>query len=427
VDQETKAFYQGAFQEAASKVVAVDEQKFTEALALHERLTKPPGSLGLLEPLGAQLSAISREVPPPIGDPVAVVVFAGDHGVVSRGVTPWPQEVTAQMVANFLAGGAAINAFARQVGARVLVVDVGVANEVPVPSEPLSDSDSTEPLVPGRTGGAPGPTGAVSGPTGAVSGSSESLERLLGSFRPGEKSTQAAGSQGAGVLIRAKVAPGTRDLTQEDAMTQEEAILALDVGARTAGLLVDAGARCLVTGEMGIGNTTSSAALIGALTQTDASQVTGRGTGVSDAVFELKQSLVQGAIERASKNADTSVLGLLSALGGLETAAMAGFIVGAASRRVPVVLDGVISLAAALVAARSVPEALGYMVAGHRSTEPGAQVALRALGLEPLLDLRMRLGEGTGGCMAVSLVQAAARVLQEMATFDGAGVSSKEL
>ncbi len=406
MDQETRAFYQGAFHEAATKVAVLDEQRFQEAVALHERLTKPPGSLGLLENLGAQLSAISAEMPPPIGDPVAVAVFAGDHGVVSRGVTPWPQEVTAQMVANFLAGGAAINAFARQVGAQVVVVDVGVAHEVPLPQKLLGGFDAC---------------------TQVFSGPIESLEQLFAPSSTPAMPRQSAGFQGAGALIQAKVAPGTRDLTREDAMTHEEATLALDVGARVAGLLIDAGARCLVTGEMGIGNTTSSAALIGALTSSDASEVTGRGTGISDAVFERKRSLVQAAIKRALQGRDTSVLGLLRALGGLETAAMAGLVVGAAARRVPVILDGVISLAGALVAARSVPDVRGYMVAGHRSTEPGALVALRALGLEPLLDLRMRLGEGTGGCLAVPLVQAAARVLREMATFDGAGVSSKEL
>lgn len=406
MDQATKAFYRGAFQEAVSNVAAVDEHKFQEALALHERLTKPPGSLGLLEGLGAQLSAISAEMPPPIGDPVAVAVFAGDHGVVSRGVTPWPQEVTAQMVANFLAGGAAINAFARQVGAQVVVVDVGVAHEVPLPQELLSGSD---------------------GRTHVFSGPIESLEQLFALPSAPPRSRQPVGSQGAGALIQARVAQGTRDLTREDAMTYEEVTLALDVGARVAGLLIDAGARCLVTGEMGIGNTTSSAALIGALTSSDASEVTGRGTGISDAVFERKRSLVQAAMERALQGGDAGALGLLRALGGLEIAAMAGLVVGAAARRVPVILDGVISLAGALVAARRVPDARGYMVAGHRSTEPGALVALRALGLEPLLDLHMRLGEGTGGCLAVPLVQAAARVLQEMATFDGAGVSSKEL
>jgi nicotinate-nucleotide--dimethylbenzimidazole phosphoribosyltransferase len=326
----------------------------------HARLTKPAGALGRLEPLGAQLAAISGSVPPPVPTPAAVAVFAGDHGVLAQGVTPWPKEVTAQMVANFLSGGAAINVLADSVGASVTVVDVGV------------DAD----LVP-----APG-------------------------------------------LRQAKVRRGTADLAVGPAMAVSDAVAALDVGAAVAADLVAIGARCLVTGDMGIGNTTPAAAVIAALAGGRAAAVTGRGTGIDDATLARKVAAVTAGLARLPAGA--SPLDVLAEVGGLEIAAIAGFIVGAAAARVPVVVDGVIALAGACVAAALAPGVLGYCVAGHRSTEPGASVALEHLGLEPLLDLGLRLGEGTGACLAVPLLVVAARVLGEMATFDGAGVSKKD-
>jgi len=287
-----------------------------------------------------------------------VAVFAGDHGVLEEGISPWPQEVTAQMVANFSAGGAAISVLARQLGVEVVVVDVGVASEL---------------------GDLPG-------------------------------------------LRRAKVRFGTANLAKGAAMSEAEAEAALDAGAALAAELVDAGYRCLLTGDMGIGNTTPSAALIASLCHRSAAEVTGRGTGIDDERLARKVEIVAAAVARASEDASTP-LGVLASLGGLEIAALAGYIVGGAARGVPVLLDGVIASAAAVVASAMVPDALGYLVAGHRSTEPGATVALEHLGLDPLLDLDLRLGEGTGACLALPVLQAAARVLGEMATFDSAGVS----
>lgn len=346
--------------EAKARIRPADDEARRAAAELSDRLTKPRGSLGRLEELGGQLSAIARSCPPPLPAPVTVCVFAGDHGVVAEGVTPWPQEVTAQMVANFCGGGAAVNALSRSVGAEVLVVDVGVANA-------LDD--------------APG-------------------------------------------LLRRNVRPGTANLARGPAMTTDDACAALDVGASVAGHVVDGGARLLVCGDMGIGNTTPSAALIAALTGRDASEVTGRGTGVDDATLARKTAVVAAAVSRLGPAADP--LETLAEVGGLEIAALAGFVAGGAALGVPVVLDGVISCAAALVAAGLVPAALDYMVAGHRSVEPGAGVALSHLGLRPLLDLDLRLGEGTGGLLAVPVVQSAARLLREMATFDGAGVTDKD-
>lgn len=286
-------------------------------------------------------------------------MFAGDHGVVAEGVTPWPQEVTAQMVANFLAGGAAINVLARHAGADVVVVDVGVA---------------TEP------------------------------------------------EQGPGLIGR-KVRPGTGNLRREDAMTPEEAAAALDVGAEVARSLVAEGARCLVTGDMGIGNTTPAAALVAALTGRPVAEVTGRGTGIDDEMLTHKISVIEEALARTGDLSDPRRV--LAAVGGCEIAALAGFVVGAAASRVPVLVDGVIAAAGLLVAARLCPLAVEYAFAGHRSVEPGSAAVLEDLGMRPLLDLDLRLGEGTGAVLALPLVQAAARILREMATFDAAGVTDK--
>lgn len=345
-------------------VAAVDAAAAAAAREHHLRLTKPPGALGRLEDAGVQLAAIAGESPPPVPSPAAVAVFAGDHGVLAEGVSPWPAEVTAQMVTNFCSGGAAINVLARHAGARVVVVDVGVASE----------------LAPHES------------------------------------------------LVSARVRAGTANLAVGPAMSVEEARAAFEVGVTVAGRLVDEGARCLVTGEMGIGNTTPSAALIAVFTGLPAAAVTGRGTGIDDSMLRQKLLVVERAVARLAGRggaAAASPMEVLAEVGGLEIAALAGFIVGGAARRVPVVVDGVIACAAALAAAAIEPNALGYCVAGHRSSEPGASAALAHLGLVPLLDLDLRLGEGSGACLAVPVLQAAAKILREMATFDAAGVTSK--
>ena len=349
-----------SFGRAAAGLTPLDALAAAEAVALHDRLAKPRGALGALETVGIRLAAMAGTCPPPVPEPVVVAVFAGDHGVLAEGVTPWPQEVTAQMVAAFCAGGAAINVLARHAGAEVQVVDVGVASDlVPAP----------------------------------------------------------------GLLLR-KVRPGTANLARGPAMTVDEAREALDVGAAVAADAVAAGARCLVTGDMGIGNTTASAALIAAFTGRPAADVTGRGTGIDDPTWRRKVAVVERAVARSTTGDDP--LAVLASVGGLEIAALAGFVTGGAAARVPVVVDGVIALAGVLVAAALAPGCVDYCLAGHRSTEPGATAALDHLGLVPLLDLGLRLGEGTGACLAVPVVQAAAKILREMATLDGAGVTAKE-
>jgi len=362
-------------------MVLPDQAARAAARNRHDQLTKPRGSLGRLEALGVQLAGIAGVSPPPIPEPAGVAVFAGDHGALVEGVSPWPVEVTAQMVANFCNGGAAINVMARHVGATVVVVDVGVASE----------------LVP----------------------------------RPG--------------LVRAKVRAGTANLAIEPAMTVGEALACLDVGAQVAADLVARGCACLVTGDMGIANTTPSAALLAAFTGHPARAVTGRGTGIDDEAWAGKVTVVERALARTELTAREPLAGesldqeppggplaggplaVLASVGGLEIAALAGFIVGGAAARVPVLVDGVIATAAAVVADALAPGCVGYCLAGHRSSEPGATIGLAHLGLEPLLDLELRLGEGTGACLAVPIVQAAAKLLSEMATFDSAGVADKRV
>ncbi|MFJ8436417.1 nicotinate-nucleotide--dimethylbenzimidazole phosphoribosyltransferase [Kitasatospora sp. NPDC094019] len=344
----------------------LDAKALGEAWDRQKRMTKPAGSLGMLEIISAQLSGLSRKCPPPIPEPACVAVFAADHGVHAQGVTPWPQEVTAQMVGNFLAGGAVVNAFAKQIGTEVCVVDVGVATELP------------EAIQQGRTTG----------------------------------------------LLPRKVKPGTDDMTQGPAMTREEALKAIEVGIETARDLVAAGNKALITGDMGIANTTASAALISVFTGLDPAEVTGRGTGIDDATHARKIEVVRAALALHQPD-PADPIGVLAAVGGLEHAALAGFLLGAASLRTPVILDGVIAGSAALAAKAIAPEVLAACIAGHRSAEPGHQAALAKLGLRPLIDLDLRLGEGTGALLALPLVQSAARAMHDVATFDSAGVTEK--
>jgi len=349
-----------------TETVAAIEPASSEAISAAElrqsMLTKPLGSLGALEELGTRLCGMYGQCPPPMPEPVTIAVFAGDHGVHAQGVSPWPQEVTIQMVGNFLAGGAVINAFGRQVGAQVVVIDIGVAGEVPP---------------------APG-------------------------------------------LQVSKIAAGTADMTQGPAMTLAQVLAAIDVGIGVARDAVTAGSRLLVTGDMGIANTTASAALISVLTGMDVADVTGRGTGIDNPMLVHKVSVIETAIRVNQTSPTDDPLAVLAAVGGFEHAGVVGYLLAAAALRTPVILDGVIACSAALVARAIAPAAADYWIAGHRSVEPGASAALDHLGLAPLVDLQLRLGEGSGAALAVPLVQASARILREVATFDSAGVSNKE-
>lgn len=339
-----------------------DPTAASAAKARQDRLVKPAGALGRLEEVSVWLSGVQGACPPsPLVD-VALVIFAGDHGVAEAGVSAYPAEVTRQMVATVAAGTAAANVLARQVGARVRVLDLGVDG-------PLSDR------VPA-----------------AVS--------------------------------RFHVRAGTSRIDRGPAMSLAEAEQALEAGATVVDEEVDAGAELLIAGDLGIANTTPAAVLVGIMTGRGPGDVVGRGTGVDDVGWMRKTAVVRDAMRRSRPLADDSIA-LLASAAGPDLAATVGFLCQAAARRTPVLLDGLISAACALVAERLCPGASRFWLAGSRSTEPAQQVALAELGLVPLLDLGMRLGEGTGALVAVPLLRAASATLAQMATFDEAGVGNR--
>lgn len=337
-----------------------------QAAARQATLTKPAGALGALEDVSLWMASVQGTCPPhPFTNP-RVVIFAGDHGVARMaGTSAYPPEVTAQMVANFVTGGAAVNVLARQVGAAVRVVDVSV-------DAPADYLDALDPEV-----------------------ARDRIRRSCGA------------------------------IDREDAMTPDETAAAVSLGERLADEEIDAGGDVLIAGDMGIGNTTPAAALIAVLTGSDPSSVTGRGTGVDDATWARKVSVVAAAVSRAEQERDAPVR-LLTRIGSPDIAAMAGYLAQASRRGVPVVLDGVVSCTAALIAAQLAPGSSAWWCAGHLSTEPGARLALERLGLRPLVDLDLRLGEGTGALLALPLLAAAAATLADMATFDSAGVSDRD-
>ncbi|MGH3751190.1 MAG: nicotinate-nucleotide--dimethylbenzimidazole phosphoribosyltransferase [Pseudonocardiaceae bacterium] len=340
-----------------------DQQAHRAAVARHAQLTKPAGSLGRLEELGVWAAACQGVCPPrPFARP-QVVVFAGDHGIAAHGVSAYPSEVTRQMVSNFLGGGAAVNVLAALAGAGVRVVDMAVDGEAADP-----DADPS-PLV-----------------------------------------------------TRHKVGRGSGAIDREDALTDAEVAQALAAGVAIADEEVDRGADLLIAGDMGIGNTTPAAVLVAALTGAEPVAVVGSGTGIDDAGWMRKTAAIRDALRRARPVADDPVA-LLRTAGGADIAALAAFLAQAAVRRTPVILDGVVVGAAAMLAEELAPGARQWWVAGHRSVEPAHTLVLEHLELDPLLDLGMRLGEGSGAVAALPLVQMAVRVLAEMATFDDAGVS----
>ncbi len=347
-------------------VVPANQITVAAARARLDQLTKPQGSLGQIEDLIARLAGATGQVIPPTAHP-AIILAAADHGVAAEGVSAFPQAVTVQMCLNYLAGGAAINALADAAGARLLVVDAGVAGDLP--DDPR--------------------------------------------------------------LRRLNIRRGGGNIVREPALSEPEAVAALLGGASLADELIDDGVDLIALGEMGIANTTPAAALTSAFTGAAPTVTVGRGTGVDDEGLARKVAAVETALGRAQAAGITGGLQTLAHLGGLEIAALAGAILAAAARRVPVLLDGYITTSAALAAAALAPAARDYMLASHCSVEPGHTVALAHLGLTaeagagPLLHLGLRLGEGSGAALALPLVIAAARVMREMATFGEAGVAEK--
>lgn len=343
-----------------------DDQMREAALARQLRLTKPAGALGRLEELSCWASAVQGKCPPTRFQQPTVVIFAGDHGIATTARTSaYPSEVTAQMVLNFVTGGAAVNVLARQANATVRVVDVSV------------DADSA----------------------------------YLDTIAP--------------EVASHRIRRGSGSIDREDALTIVEAQSAFDLGRRIADEAIDSGADLLIPGDMGIGNTTPAATLTGLLTNLDASKVTGVGTGIDDPTWMRKCAAVRDAMHRGRPELSNPIA-LLAAVGGADIAAMTGLLIQAAIRKTPVILDGTISGACALIADRIDYRARLWWLAGHRSSEPAHTAALHHLGLEPVIDYSMRLGEGTGALLALPVVQAAISLLAEMATFDEAGVSEQD-
>jgi nicotinate-nucleotide--dimethylbenzimidazole phosphoribosyltransferase len=355
--------YERELESVIGAVSAPEESIEAAVWARLDSLTKPPRSLGRLEELAAQVAVVQGTVRPNV-ESKALIVAAGDHGVVAEGVSPYPQDVTRQMVANIASGGAAINQVAASVGANVTVVDVGVQGDG-IPAE--------------------------------------------------------------GIESRV-IAHGTNNMCDGPAMSREEAARACLVGIELAHSAIAGGVRLLGTGEMGIGNTTAASALTAAYTGSDPRSVVGPGTGLDEHGVAHKADVVSRALEVNHESlADPTgdPLGVLAAVGGLEIACLAGVVIGAASRRTCVVADGFISGSAVLAATRLCPGARPYVFASHRSAEPGHEIVLLALAAEPVLDLGMRLGEGTGAALAMGIIDAACAVLRNMATFEEAGVSEK--
>ena len=339
----------------------LNESAMQFARERQNQLTKPQGSLGRLEELSIQLAGITGKNIPTIKDK-AIIIMAADHGVVAEGVSAYPQEVTPQMVLNFLYGGAAINALARHINARVVVVDMGVANEINTYDEKL---------------------------------------------------------------IRRRVASGTMNLAQGPAMTREQAGEAIQSGIEIVLGEISIAADIVGTGDMGIGNTTSSAAIACALMNTPPEKIAGRGTGLDDQGLKRKISAIERGLKANQPNPKDGI-DVLSKMGGFEIGGLVGVMLGAASKCVPVMVDGFISTAAAMVAVTIEPACKAYLIFAHRSKETGHALMLDWLGVKPLLDLGMRLGEGTGAALGISIAEAACKILGEMATFGEAGVRGKD-
>jgi nicotinate-nucleotide--dimethylbenzimidazole phosphoribosyltransferase len=348
----------GLLERTIASIRELDKDSMAAARTRLDSLTKPKGSLGVLEEIAVRLAGIYRGQP--ASGPKTVVVMAGDHGIAGQGVSAYPQEVTCQMVQNFLKGGAAINVLSRAVDARVVVVDMGILQE-PEPHEDL-------------------------------------------------------------YIYRIKA--GTGNIVVEPAMTLKEAALCIEAGIEVAHREISRGAKVLATGEMGIGNTSASAAVFSVLSGIQVEEVVGKGTGLSTEAQKHKARLIRQAILHNSPAADDG-LEVLAKVGGLELGGMAGVILGAASRRVPVVVDGYVSGAAAMVAMQLAPQVRDYLFFSHLSAEAGHQKMLEWLGVKPLLHLDMRLGEGTGAVLAFPLIDVAVRIYFEMATFEGAGISGQ--
>ncbi|MFH1868720.1 MAG: nicotinate-nucleotide--dimethylbenzimidazole phosphoribosyltransferase [Candidatus Omnitrophota bacterium] len=347
-------------EEVLKNIESIDRAILEKTQQRLDNLTKPRGSLGRLEELAKQVVAITAKDNPSLSNKV-IFTFAADHGVVDEGVSAYPKEVTAQMVYNFIRGGAGINVLAKHIGARVVVADVGVSVDL---------------------------------------------------------------EESPGLVIK-KINYGTKNMVKGPAMDRNEAIRSIEVGIEIFAKEYNNGIEIIGTGEMGIGNTTPSSAITATFTGEEIKNVTGRGTGIDDAALENKVRVIQDAIS-VNKPDPSDPIDVLSKVGGYEIGALCGLILAAASKRVPVVIDGFISATAALLAYKIEPKVKDYLIAGHCSVEQGHKVILRHIGLKPVLDMDLRLGEGTGAALAIGIVEAGIKILTEMATFASAGISEEK-
>lgn len=345
--------------ETIEKIGVLDDCAMRKARLRQNSLTKPEGSLGKLEDLSIKVAGITGNPMPKIKNKI-IVVMAGDHGVTEEGVSAYPKEVTAQMVYNFINGGAGINVLARHIGANVLVVDMGVSADIKSPD-----------------------------------------------------------------VINKKINYGTRNMSKGPAMTREEAIRSIEAGIEVVeDYLKNNDVDIIGTGDMGIGNTTASSAIVSAITKTPVEKVTGRGTGICDSMLENKIKIIKKSLD-VNKPIASDPIDVLSKVGGFEIGGISGVILAGAANNIPVVIDGFISGAAALIAVEIEPKAKDFIIAAHNSVEQGHKLVMDYIGIEPLLNLNMRLGEGTGAALGISLVEAGCKILSEMATFADAGVSEK--
>lgn len=347
--------------EAIQAIKPLNKEVYDKAIDRLANQARPQGSLGILEPISARLAAIHGTIDVKLNRKV-VVTCAGDHGVVAEGVSLFPQEVTPQMVFNFVGGGASISVLARHAGAEVKVADLGVNYD----------------------------------------------------FDPGTP------------IFHKKVGKGTRNFAKEPAMTREEAIRSLEAGIEIVDALVAEGKLDMLgTGDMGIGNTTPSSAIIAAFSGLPVDQLTGRGTGIGDEALENKIRVIEKGLE-LHKPDPSDPLDVLSKVGGFEIGGLGGLVIGAAKHGIPVVCDGLISTAGALIACELAPAAKDYLFSSHRSVEVGHRFMHERLGIEPLVDLGFRLGEGTGAAIAMELLDAATRVLAEIKTFEEVGIHNAQ-
>lgn len=350
--------------DTVNRIKPLDRELMGEARKKQDSLTKPRGSLGRLEELSIKVAGITGKLNYQVKDKV-IATMAGDHGVAEEGVSLFPQEVTPQMVLNFIRGGAGVNVLSRHIGARVIVVDMGVAEDIQVP---------------------------------------------------------AGGLQGGNKFLKKKVGMGTRNMTKGPAMKRDEAIRSIEAGIEIFEEEHPSGIDIIGTGDMGIGNTTASSAIIAAITRKPVEEVTGRGTGIDNEMIRKKIAVIEKALE-INQPDSTDPIDVLSKVGGYEIGGLIGWILSGAANRVPIVIDGFISTAAGLIATKLAPKVADYLIAAHSSAEKGHRVTLRFMGLRPLLDLDMRLGEGTGAALGISMVEAGVKILNEMTTFHEAGVS----